>query len=673
MVSIHARSGWAGRLSTEGFLFPRCRFNPRPVRMGRATAGEVQKSQIDLFQSTPGPDGPGDSLVLCWMNRGSCFNPRPVRMGRATNAKLLVTRMTRVSIHARSGWAGRPLSDYSRYAYLGFNPRPVRMGRATLHRRLPLRLDLVSIHARSGWAGRHSRSTSETFSSIRFNPRPVRMGRATTSGSEEGRLSDGFNPRPVRMGRATRRRRALAVRPQRVSIHARSGWAGRPRPERARPRSTAFQSTPGPDGPGDLQTGTGGLMTRGFNPRPVRMGRATNDRWIQVVQERFQSTPGPDGPGDLPPAWFLARTSEVSIHARSGWAGRLPVFSTITRTHMFQSTPGPDGPGDPSACSPATSTTCFNPRPVRMGRATIVCAERTGTGTGFNPRPVRMGRATLERAALGDEVRFQSTPGPDGPGDLPAGSRARSSKLFQSTPGPDGPGDAARDAIGVPHVVSIHARSGWAGRPCRCCKQHQQYPVSIHARSGWAGRHGLSSLMAGRSVSIHARSGWAGRPDCVAGWPSKSWKFQSTPGPDGPGDPCLARRYCQARCFNPRPVRMGRATEVDAHEFAREPVSIHARSGWAGRLFEQNGSHLRAGFNPRPVRMGRATLNEGEHFGVIPGFNPRPVRMGRATMWAGHLKGPEEFQSTPGPDGPGDAPSENTTDFARLRPTGREG
>ena len=40
---------------------------------------------------------------------------------------------------------------------------------------------------------------------------------------------------------------------------------------------TMFQSTPGPEGPGDQVCGTATLYV-----------------------DRFQSTPGPEGPGDLP-------------------------------------------------------------------------------------------------------------------------------------------------------------------------------------------------------------------------------------------------------------------------------------------------------------------------------------------------------------------------------------
>ena len=53
-----------------------------------------------------------------------------------------------------------------------------------------------------------------------------------------------------------------------------------------------------------------------------------------------------------------------------------------------------------------------------------------------------MGRATPVHAPAGPSSWFQSTPGPDGPGDKHTGNDQAASREFQSTPGPDGPGDS---------------------------------------------------------------------------------------------------------------------------------------------------------------------------------------------------------------------------------------
>ena len=337
------------------------------------------------------------------------------------------------------------------------------------------------------------------------------------------------------------------------------------------------------------------------------MGRATPVGVPRAKRAMFQSTPGPDGPGDGAPLESSSLRS-VSIHARSGWAGRQVQPCDGRHPIEFQSTPGPDGPGDLDGTSDSGLSSSFNPRPVRMGRATPSpsCARR------WYP-------------------------------------------LFQSTPGPDGPGDRTWRHAGYPAQVSIHARSGWAGRPSHLlsgCTSQRFNPRPVRM-----GRATVKARLAQQAVdvSIHARSGWAGRPRAATSL-SSSDKFQSTPGPDGPGDPAesaeeLTRREFQStpgpdgpgdflrvcrrparRGFNPRPVRMGRATYYHFFHAEKSPVSIHARSGWAGRLGCHNAGGIHYGFNPRPVRMGRATRAVSlVSRRSVSSFNPRPVRMGRAT------------------------------------------
>ena len=166
-----------------------------------------------------------------------------------------VTPEASVTAGPRSGRAGRPRPTRLRRAFTkGFNPRPVRMGRATVILPTPRVVYPVSIHARSGWAGRRDHVEAPVAGDLK------------------------------------------------VSIHARSGWAGRPTAKRMPGAIVLFQSTPGPDGPGDLVRVLHRSSTSSFNPRPVRMGRATPSSLTGIRFSQFQSTPGPDGPGDLPAA-----------------------------------------------------------------------------------------------------------------------------------------------------------------------------------------------------------------------------------------------------------------------------------------------------------------------------------------------------------------------------------
>ena len=228
----------------------------------------------------------------------------------------------------------------------------------------------------------------------------------------------------------------------------------------------------------------------------------------------FQSTPGPEGPSDHTTPW------------------------TKHPPRRFQSTPGPEGPSDSGRSPRAYRRQSFNPRPVPKDRATqgergedredevsIHARSRrterprslgwTPTATSFNPRPVPKDRATPPlhaghvtaqtfqstpgpegpsdmpgaRAATQDQVSiharsrrterlfgvraadagslFQSTPGPEGPSDHRTWRQNLALEMFQSTPGPEGPSDSKPHGNARHTAVSIHARSRRTERPAR--------------------------------------------------------------------------------------------------------------------------------------------------------------------------------------------------------------
>ena len=108
---------------------------------------------------------------------------------------------------------------------------------------------------------------------------------------------------------------------------------------------TMFQSTPGPEGPGDASARGTSCRQSSFNPRPAPRGQATASGWTAVTKVMFQSTPGPEGPGDRAEHMGL-QVGQVSIHARP--RGARQRFS-------------------PRATVNASS---FNPRPAPRGQAT---------------------------------------------------------------------------------------------------------------------------------------------------------------------------------------------------------------------------------------------------------------------------------------------------------------
>ena len=112
---------------------------------------------------------------------------------------------------------------------------------------------------------------------------------------------------------------------QNVSIHARPRGARRQGPLRRAAQLIKFQSTPGPEGPGDGLVDS--MLARrhvSIHARP-RGARRQESAEHEGKDAEFQSTPGPEGPGDL--------------------QGRQDVLGDV----LFQSTPGPEGPGDQDA------------------------------------------------------------------------------------------------------------------------------------------------------------------------------------------------------------------------------------------------------------------------------------------------------------------------------------
>ena len=62
---------------------------------------------------------------------------------------------------------------------------------------------------------------------------------------------------------------------------------------------TQFQSTPGSEEPGDMQSAIALIPRRTcFNPRPAPRSRATSGLPRFLIPALFQSTPGSEEPGD---------------------------------------------------------------------------------------------------------------------------------------------------------------------------------------------------------------------------------------------------------------------------------------------------------------------------------------------------------------------------------------
>ncbi len=225
----------------------------------------------------------------------------------------------------------------------------------------------------------------------------------------------------------------------------------------------------------------------GFNPRPAPRGQATS----------FASC-----------GW---RGGSVSIHARPRGARRL------------------------RARRAAAGRAGFNPRPAPRGQAT--CASRhVAGGHGFNPRPAPRGQATQLRGAShahgGVSIHAR-----------PRGARRRSRKVrcsvlscFNPRPAPRGQATLGLILATGFHVVSIHARPRGARR-----------------------REAARHLLRACGVSIHARPRGA-RRHCIALCYPPAILFQSTPGPEGPGDSRRMPSRSKPRSFNPRPAPRGQAT-----------------------------------------------------------------------------------------------------------------
>ncbi len=118
-LRFNPRPALAGRASaswTAPRRSSRC-FNPRPALAGRASAVEFPLAAVtQLFQSSPGPRGPGVSPAHSMQRRQVCFNPRPALAGRASI--LALGGRSAVSILARPSRAGRRVSNCQLPAYL---------------------------------------------------------------------------------------------------------------------------------------------------------------------------------------------------------------------------------------------------------------------------------------------------------------------------------------------------------------------------------------------------------------------------------------------------------------------------------------------------------------------------------------------------------------------------
>ena len=204
----------------------------------------------------------------------------------------------------------------------------------------------------------------------------------------------------------------------------------------------------------------------------------------------FQSSPGPRGPGVIAYKANCREWELVSILARPSRAGRRTIYAARTEINTFQSSPGPRGPG------------------------------------------VKFVPEAWAGCAL-----FQSSPGPRGPGVKFVPEAWAGCALFQSSPGPRGPGVTAMAPMWW-SAKCFNPRPALAGRASTSKSTCDKLPdVSILARPSRAGRRLLpSSFWWQHHVSILARPSRAGRQG-FAGTDGVLIRFQSSPGPRGPGVP----------------------------------------------------------------------------------------------------------------------------------------
>ncbi len=199
----------------------------RPSRAGRHLLGLIVDYVKHMFQSSPGPRGPGVYHQRHQQPFRACFNPRPALAGRAS----------RIGGSAGLTWAS-------------FNPRPALAGRAsrtTMHGRKWFVLFQSSPGPRG--PGVRPGPLHHRDPRRRFNPRPALAGRASTNPRfARGSIPVSILARPSRAGRHRTALPACRLR----SFNPRPALAGRassPTPTRPRMR-IVFQSSPGPRGPG---------------------------------------------------------------------------------------------------------------------------------------------------------------------------------------------------------------------------------------------------------------------------------------------------------------------------------------------------------------------------------------------------------------------------------------
>ncbi len=256
----------------------------------------------------------------------------------------------------------------------------------------------------------------------------------------------------------------------------------------------------------------------------------------------------------------ISDTFRVSIHARPRGARRRP------RTQR----PCP------------WRTVSIHARPRGARRPLEVCADTLRVMFQSTPGPEGPGDV-LRSGHPSGSMKFQSTPGPEGPGDSPSSSTCKSGFGFQSTPGPEGPGDGAGADRGACSQVSIHARPRGARR-----------------------RRGT-------------------RATCRPGD-----RFNPRPAPRGQATSPI-RLLAITICFNPRPAPRGQATGARGTGAGGYRVSIHARPRGARR------------HGPHDISLWQQYVSIHAR--------PRGARRHRRLCAAPPDAG---FQSTPGPEGPGD-------------------
>ena len=206
----------------------------------------------------------------------------------------------------------------------------------------------------------------------------------------------------------------------------------------------------------------------------------------------------------------------------------------------------------------------------------------------------------MSRVPRGVQVRFQSTPGSEEPGDSPGRRSLRPCWSFNPRPAPRSRATMSFQAARIHRPVSIHARLRGAGRHHKPASH--RFTRCFNPRPAPRSRATLSD-----------------------GETYDGCRFQSTPGSEEPGDVDIGNTGAHWVCFNPRPAPRSRATPIIPALLKGISVSIHARLRGAGRPRRARAGRVRREFQSTPGSEEPGDAKPSAAAGASAGFNPRPA------------------------------------------------